>query len=206
LSQVNNTGDSESDLARTDFLYLQNATQNPRCTATAVNADMGESGQGWYRYPSMTQDPGRLNYGQGGVVAALTNLGADWEQRHPGNPIGIGDLSQFGGARSPRHPQQGHPNGNIVDIRPMRNDGVSGPTNFLDRTYSQQLTQELVDSLIGLRDQYANAVVTDILFNDPGIAGTRRERDRLDPRTGRRLPGVHDNHLHVTFRQNIGCP
>jgi hypothetical protein len=88
----------------------------------------------------------------------------------------------------------------------MRNDGVSGPTNFLATTYSQRLTQDLVDSLIGLRDQYGNAVVTDILFNDPGIAGTRRERDRRDPRTGRRLPGVHDNHLHVTFRQNIGCP
>lgn len=167
---------------------------------------MGESGQGWYRYPSLAQDPGRLNYGQGGVVAALSNLGSDWNQSHPNNPIGIGDLSQFGGAPSRRHPQQGHPNGNIVDIRPMRNDGVSGPTNFLDRTYSRQLTQELVNSLSGLRDQYGNAVVTDILFNDPGIAGTRRERERRDPRTGQRRQNVHDNHLHVTFRQNIGCP
>jgi hypothetical protein len=87
----------------------------------------------------------------------------------------------------------------------MRNDGVNGPTNFLDRTYSRQLTEELVNSLIGLRDQYGNAVVTDIIFNDPQIAGTRRDRVRRD-RQGRRLAGVHDNHLHVTFRPNIGCP
>jgi hypothetical protein len=139
------------------------------------------------------------------VVAALTNLGSDWNLLHPDNPIGIGDLSLFGGARSPRHPAQGHPNGITVDMRPMRNDGVNGPTNFLDRTYSRQLTEELVNSLIGLRDQYGNAVVTDIIFNDPQIAGTRRDRVRRD-RQGRRLAGVHDNHLHVTFRPNIGCP
>jgi RHS repeat-associated protein len=182
----------------------QDPPQDPPCTANAVNAEMGESGQGWYRYP--TDDPGRLNFGQGGVVAALTNLGSDWNQLHSGNPIGIGDLGRRDGAPSPRHPQQGHPNGVVVDIRPMRNDGVSGPTNFLAASYSQELTRELVNNLIGLRDQFGNAVVTDIIFNDPGIEGTRRDREVIDPRTGRRQARVHDNHLHVTFRQNIGCP
>lgn len=97
------------------------------------------------------------------------------------------------------------PNGNIVDIRPLRNDGVSGPTTFLEPTYSRDLTRELVNSLIGLRDGNNNALVTDILFNDPHIQGTRRERERRDQR-GRRVRLVHDNHLHVTFRNGIGCP
>ncbi len=81
----------------------------------------------------------------------------------------------------------------------MRNDGVNGPTNFNATTYSFNLTNQLAQGLLALAD------VQSVLFNDPNIQGTIRERDRYD-RRGNRLPGIHDNHLHVTFRSATPCP
>lgn len=44
-------------------------------------------------------------------MAALINLGSDWNQNHPNHPIGIGDLGEMGGAPNfNRHPAAGHPN------------------------------------------------------------------------------------------------
>ena len=100
---------------------------------TAVNADMGEGGQGWYRYPA--KGPSRIDYGQPGVVAAMTNLASDWNLKHPSHPIGIGDLSQFGGGFSKMHPKGGHRGGVIVDIRPMRTDGAMLPIDFPSSIY-----------------------------------------------------------------------
>ena len=87
----------------------------------------------------------------------------------------------------------------------MRNDGVSGPTTFLTANYSRVLTSALIQGLQRLSDEQGNTLVTDILFNDPNIAGIRHEREVRD-RNGRRVQRVHDNHLHVTFRNAIGCP
>jgi len=162
---------------------------------TRVNALFDDSGQGFYTYGPQNQ-----RYGQPGMVAALENFASGWNQNHPDNPIGVGDLSQFGGAPNwARHPGGGHAGGVIADIRPMRNDNVRGPTNFNDRTYSFDLTNSLVQGLLALPD------VVSVRFNDPNIQGTVRDANRYD-RNGRRLPAVHDNHLHVTFGDAIGCP
>ncbi|HSE17216.1 MAG TPA: hypothetical protein VLB46_09180 [Pyrinomonadaceae bacterium] len=45
----------------------------------------------------------------------------------------------------------------------------------------------------------------DYVENTSEIKGTLRDRDQFDAR-GRRLPGVHDNHLHVTFSASTPCP
>jgi len=90
----------------------------------------------------------------------------------------------------------------IIDMRPMRNDNVQGPTNFNAATYSRDLTTQLIQGLSALAD------VVSIRFNDPNINDPKivRDADRFDPRTHRRLAGVHDNHLHVTFRSATPCP
>ncbi len=160
---------------------------------TSVNADMGEGGQGWYRYPN--KGPKRIDYGQPGVVATMTNLASDWNVKHPNHPLGIGDLSQFGGAFNPMHKQGGHKGGVIVDIRPMRTDGTMSGTNFRSRHYDRALTQELVNDLLALTD-HKGSLVEEILFNDTKVQGVRPLNDG----------GIHDNHLHVQFRNGIGCP
>ena len=169
--------------------HSQKTPQPDPCTI--VNADMGEGGQGWYRYPQKGSQ--RLDYGQPGVVAAVTNLASNWNQKNPYNPIGIGDLSQFGGGFNNMHPVGGHKGGVIVDIRPMRNDGINDKTNYHDSTYDPILTQALVNDLLALPDRNGNPAVVKIIFNDANIKGTQK------------IPGdtVHDNHLHVVFRS---CP
>lgn len=130
------------------------------------------------------------------MVAAMTNLASDWNQKHPNDPIGIGDLSQFGGGFNKMHPGEGHKGGVIVDIRPMRNDGAMSGTTFRSSDYNRSLTQELVNDLRALTDQ-KGPLVEKILFNDGKVQGvTPVRKDR----------GVHDNHLHVVFRSGIGCP
>jgi hypothetical protein len=160
---------------------------------------MDSSGDGFYTY----EDSAWLKYGRAHVVAQVEQFASDWNLTHPNSPIGIGDLSRFGGAGDfNRHPAGGHPGGLIIDIRPMRNDNVRGPTNFNDPTYSRALTTELIQGLSALAD------VVSIRFNDPNITDPKlvRDTDRFDPRTRRRLTGVHDNHLHVTFRSATPCP
>ena len=158
--------------------------RDPSCTR--VNAEFDQSGQGYYTYGPQNQ-----RYGQPGMVAALQNFASGWNQAHPNNPIGVGDLSQFGGAPNwARHPGGGHAGGVIVDIRPMRNDNVQGGTNYNDRSYSFDLTNSLIQGLLGLPE------VASVRFNDPNIQGTVRDA----------RGHVHDNHLHVTFRDGFGCP
>jgi hypothetical protein len=83
----------------------------------------------------------------------------------------------------------------------MRNDNVQGPTNFNANTYSNDLTNQLIQGLAALNE------VVSIRFNDPNIQNNKIVRDvnRYD-RRGNRLPGVHDNHLHVTFSAATPCP
>lgn len=61
---------------------------------TAVKAAMDTSGQGFYTY----ENAGWLKYGQAKVVAVFEQFASDWNITHPNNPIGVGDLSQYGGA------------------------------------------------------------------------------------------------------------
>ena len=169
-----------------------NPTQQAYDPCNAINAQFPASGQGYYTY-------GRANerYGVAEVVSNLVNFASNWNQLHPNNPIGVGDISLLFGGNI--HGHREHERGLQVDIRPMRNDNNSGPTNFNAPTYSSSLTNELVQGLLAISN------VQSVRFNDPNILGTVRDRNRYD-RQGNRLPGVHDNHLHVTFRPSTPCP
>ena len=100
--------------------------QNPRQAydpCTAVIAQFPSSSQGYYTY-----DNAHERYGQGEVVSSLVNFASNWNQNYPNNPIGVGDISLRGGGDIRRHHE--HELGLQVDIRPMRNDNVNGPTNL----------------------------------------------------------------------------
>lgn len=125
------------------------------------------------------------------------SFASNWNQLHPDSPIGVGDISLRGGGNIQGHFE--HELGLQVDIRPMRNDNVDGPTNFNRADYSFALTNELVQGLLALNN------VASVRFNDPNIEGTVTDRDIYDQR-GRRQAGVHDNHLHVTFEPSTPCP
>lgn len=176
--------------------FSQNLRTIDPCTT--ARAEMDSSGQGFYTY----ENSGWLKYAQGHVISAFENFASGWNQNHPDNPIGVGDLGAWDGVGNfRRHPSSGHAGGLLMDLRPMRNDNVRGPTNFNAATYSYNLTNELVQGLAALPD------VVRIRFNDTNVQNNKivRDTDHFD-RRGNRLAGVHDNHLHVTFRAGTPCP
>ena len=148
----------------------------------AIIAQFPASGQGYYTYGQANE-----RYGRGEVVSSLVNFASVWNQNHPDTPIGIGDISLRNGGNIGGHRE--HEEGLQVDIRPMRNDGVNGPTNYHDRSYSFDLTNELFQGLSNL------ANVQRIRFNDPNVPGAVRDRNGV----------IHDNHLHVEFRASTPC-
>jgi len=68
----------------------QNPAQQPD-PCTAIIAQFPASGQGYYTYDNANQ-----RYGQGEVVSSLVNFASNWNQNHPNNPIGVGDISLRG--------------------------------------------------------------------------------------------------------------
>jgi hypothetical protein len=144
---------------------------NPR-----VNTPLPRSGPGF-----VSSKPMRQQFGLPETIQALQAIGVAWQQAHPDGPrIGIRDISFQGGGPMPGH--RSHQRGIDVDIRPVRNDGQEGATTFRSSTYSQSLTQELVNFI------RANGIlrVQFIFFNDPSIRGVQP------------FPN-HDDHLHVRF-------
>jgi len=144
--------------------------------ASEVNTLLPAAGPGYYTY-----SPPAERFGLPETIRAVQAIAAAWYQRHPEGPrLGIGDISVRSGGPISGH--EAHRLGREVDIRPVRIRGMEGPENYLSPTYSQALTQELVN-LIG-----ANGVlrVRTILFNDPNIRGVSWYKG-------------HNNHLHVGF-------
>jgi len=144
-------------------------------------AQMPASGTGFYTYGRRGEQHGALQ-----VIADLIAFSAAWSQSHPNNPIGIGNISNG----TPNY-RSSHRDGYAVDIRPMNMTGAVGNAgttawNRRDGTYNQALTGQLIQGLLGLTS------VTRIIFNDPAFFG---------PRVGPDRTGVHDNHLHVSFRR-----
>ena len=129
-------------------------------------------------YSSVTSS---RRFGTQQTIKAWFTIAANWFVAHPSGPrIGIGDLSFRCGGKMPPHVS--HDKGKDADIRLMRNDGKEQNTEYTSSSYSQSLTQELVNLI------RANPVarVQYIFFNDPGVTGVKYWKG-------------HHNHLHVRF-------
>ncbi len=124
------------------------------------------------------------------TITAIKAIAGIWNQSNPNRSIQIGDLSRPGGLDTSQH--KGHEDGKIFDMRPLRNDGLTGvgaQLTYNSPSYSQDLTKKFIKLV---KQLYPNVY---ILFNDPDIAGqdefTYVHSDNS---------GIHDNHLHIEFR------
>jgi peptidoglycan hydrolase-like protein with peptidoglycan-binding domain len=148
-------------------------------SSTSVETVLPESGVG---YVTFNREPGgRDQFGRASTVRAVQQLGELWHERHPNQPVAIGDLSRRGGGPFPPHAS--HTDGRDVDIRPLTNNGRNEPTNIAAANFSHALTRELV---ILIRETFDPEV---IFFNDPLT---------IQEGLTRRAAG-HHNHLHVRF-------
>jgi hypothetical protein len=126
-----------------------------------------------------TYGPRDVQWGTVETIRSLQALGERWNVRHPSGPrIQIGSISRKDGNNQGH---RSHKTGHDVDLRPMRNDGKEGRTNINVRSYSSDLTQDLIDTIL------IDPTVELIFFNDPWIEG-------VTPWKG------HDDHLHIRFK------
>jgi peptidoglycan hydrolase-like protein with peptidoglycan-binding domain len=150
----------------------------PTGSNAAVDTPLPRSAPGMYSHGITSRQ-----YGVRQTIQALLSIGRRWAAAHPNGPeIGVGDISFQGGGVM--KPHVSHQKGIDADIWLMRNDGVKALTTYKSPSYSQTLTQQLVD-MIRTNDVLK---VQFILNNDPQIQGVKP------------WPG-HDNHLHVRFVQ-----
>ena len=131
-------------------------------------------GNGYYSYTTMDKQ-----YGTQKTVDAIVEVCRQWMMPNPTAPVGLGDMAYRGGA--PMAPHHSHRDGKEIDIRPVRTDRKSAPTNIHDPTYDRQATSVLVALLL------AHPNVHTILFNDSAIKGVKHWAG-------------HDNHLHVKMK------
>ena len=118
-----------------------------------------------------TPNSGRLQNG-------VRMLGEWWARTHPNQPrLGVGDLTPEDGGYAVGHAS--HENGLDVDIRLPRTDGVEGPAD--PGTYDRELTQQVVDHMVGLGAQYVFVGPSLDVHGPAGIVVT--------------WPN-HDDHLH----------
>ena len=117
---------------------------------------------------------------------SIKEIAGIWNRDNHNGLIQIGDLSRPGGLDTTQH--EGHEDGKIFDMRPLRNDGLTGPLDFNSPSYSQESTKEFIRSVKRLYPS------SRIIFNDPDIAG-QGEFNYVESDNQH----IHDNHLHIEF-------
>lgn len=140
------------------------------------------SGKGWYCYGKVER-----RWGTPAVVYGIMRVAARWDGVGPA--MGVGDISVAEGGpvwsigrrgrRTLAH--KTHRDGKCVDVRPVRNDGQTGPVTIGQSTYSRELTGRLIELF---REELA---VKEVLFLDRRVGDVRRVKN-------------HHHHFHVTAR------
>jgi hypothetical protein len=149
------------------------AAPAPRRTSRAGYIQLPAAGPGFATYGAASR-----RWGRPALVYGIERAGQRMRAR--GRPrIGVGDISLENGGNISGHAS--HERGVDVDVRPMRNDGREGRVTRFERTYSRDLTRELIQEL---RAQIPTRLV---LFNDLRVGGVLP------------WPG-HDNHFHFRMR------
>ena len=174
----------------------------------AIVWDLPSNGTGFvvYNPDDMQKDlKGRAKYndnygydqiGTKATIDSVIRLATEWSMIHPQRLLQIGDINRPGGIDTPDH--LGHVTGVEVDVRPLRNDSLTGKTANLDYNspaYDQGLTIELIRLIIRL---FPSARMH---FNDPKIYNDSEFRGIVTPDSAavRRTNPVHHNHVHIEF-------
>jgi peptidoglycan hydrolase-like protein with peptidoglycan-binding domain len=149
-------------------------------TSTSIDVVLPDKGIGYVTY---NREPGgRDQVGRASTIRSIEALGEAWEDKHPGNPLAVGDISRKGGGPFPPHAT--HKDGRDVDLRPLTNNGIPAPTNIGAANYSHARTRELI---LLVRELFE---IETIFFNDPLI---------IKEGLSRHAKG-HHNHVHVRFK------
>ncbi|HZN07015.1 MAG TPA: penicillin-insensitive murein endopeptidase, partial [Pyrinomonadaceae bacterium] len=153
------------------------------------------SSSGWTKLP---KGPGlkprkeKEQFGLDETIESLKVVAAEWERRHPGRVVWIGDISKNGGGPLPPH--KSHQRGIDVDVGIVRKDPTKrGKFTIGSEDYSRELTQELIT----LFHTHSTLEVEIIFFADPDVE--TRGPDEA-PRT--KLSDSdksHRKHFHVRF-------
>ncbi|HEX8284632.1 MAG TPA: penicillin-insensitive murein endopeptidase [Pyrinomonadaceae bacterium] len=141
-----------------------------------ISAQLPADGPGYLLFNPQAENA----YGRPELVAFVKAVAAEWDRRHPGLKLVVGDLSRRGGGPFPSHGGD-HQDGREADIWPLTNNGQSEPTNMFAPNYSRELTTELINLI---RRTNPAAVV---YFDDPALVSLGAVNSTLD----------HNNHLHV---------
>jgi uncharacterized protein YraI len=149
---------------------------NPTLPRSRVGfVQLPSSGYGYFGYYSASR-----RWGTTTMVYGIIRIGRRFKDARSSNPsVGIGDISLENGGDISGHAS--HERGVDVDVRPIRNDGTSGPTTIFQSIYSRTLTQQVIDLFV------AETPVTMIFFNDRNTRHTQTWPN-------------HDNHFHVRIR------
>jgi RHS repeat-associated protein len=170
----------ELDLSGTVYVFEDDTTVTP---------------SGWAKLPKGPGLSPRKNKQQWGLtetIDALKVVAAEWERRHPGRVIWIGDISREGGGPLPPH--KSHQRGIDVDVATVLHDPKKrGKFSFTNEAYSRELTQELIT----LFHTESTLPVEIIWFGDPDVEV--RGPDEA-PRTElSENDNNHRSHFHVRF-------
>lgn len=122
------------------------------------------------------------------TIDTMLRIAEAWHKSHPDRLLQYGDISRPGGIDTPDH--QGHQNGAIFDIRPLRNDSklekLTLDSNGNHPNYDRELTKECITLIKG------SFKARKILFNDPVIL-----RDSAFKSFVFKSDPSHFNHFHV---------
>jgi len=147
--------------------------------STSVETVLPLSGLG---FSTFNREPGGADqFGRASTIRAIETIAEAWHERHPAQPIAVGDISRRRGGPFPPH--SAHVDGRDVDVRPFTSNGENVPVTIHHPNYSHVITREFV---LLVRDLFPAVV---ILFNDPRL---------ISEKLTKKFAG-HDNHLHVRF-------
>lgn len=125
------------------------------------------------------------------TIQSIIMLAKAWKARNNSAILEIGDISRAGGLDTSAH--KTHEDGKAFDMRPIRNDGLSGSAFTWNDVppYHRDWTKQFIKMVKRL---YAGATV---YFNDPDVFKDPEFRSYVfKVGTGKE---AHDNHLHVIF-------
>jgi peptidoglycan hydrolase-like protein with peptidoglycan-binding domain len=165
-------------------LYKTKLTSVPTTSSAGIDVNLPESGEG---FRTFLREGGATQFGTQKAITALLDLARAWFQKHPECPIQFGHVSRKGGGpffstvNRAKLAHQTHKDGRTVDIRPIRKDNKTLPTETSATQYDPVRTKELV---VMIRERHAGV---DIIFNDRALNRVGLTRN---------FTGHHD-HLHV---------
>lgn len=151
--------------------------------------ELPESGPGFVAYNRNDEAADGLDQiGTKETCERIIAIAAEWHTLHSDRILQIGDISRPGGLDTSQH--QTHEDGKIFDMRPLRNDNLTGAVNYTNSSaYDVGLTKEFIKLA---RQKVAG---TTVLFNDKAI---HKDDAELSPFVNS-SDSSHNNHLHVMF-------